>query len=122
MQLLNGKHEEVGTFPKRFIWRITPATHNCSHDQGIELHDDHCGKVQSSMICEDNFFNQDFTMANYEEILSIDDVMTNSAPIARGRAMASKEDVFVINQLLRGNKQFPCDLIFITRRFKLNIL
>ena len=61
-------------------------------------------------------------MANYEEILSIDDVMTTSAPIARGRAMASKEDVFVINQLLRGNKHFPYELIFITRRFKLNIL
>jgi len=92
-----------------------------SLDQGIEFHDDHQDKVQSS-IREDYFFNQDFTMANYEEILCIDNVMTTSAPIARGRAMASKEDVFVINQLLRGNKHFPYELIFITRRFKLNIL
>lgn len=67
-----------------------------SLDQGIELHDDHRDKVQSS-IREDYFLDQDFTMTNYEEILSMDDVTTTSAPIARGRAMASKEDVFVIN-------------------------
>ena len=67
-----------------------------SLDQGIELHDDHRDKVQSS-IREDYFLDQDFTMTNYEEILSMDDATTTSAPIARGRAMASKEDVFVIN-------------------------